>query len=96
MVACGGSPGLSADKGFRRIQQHEAALAVASAALAAATDCSEVRVRAERMCSESEALCQVARELHDNDARARCVNSAEACEGARERITSACATPAPT
>jgi len=95
LAGCGRSPGLSADEGFRRIQEHEASLAEASASLEAATDCGEVRVRAERVCSESEALCQVAEELRDGDARARCMISAEACEGARERITSGCATPAP-
>ena len=96
LAGCGRSPGLSADEGFRRIQEHEASLAEASAELETAADCGEARLRAERVCTESDALCRVAEELSDDDARARCSSSVEACGGARERITSGCATPAPT
>ncbi len=96
LAACARSPGFTADEGFRRIQEHEASLAAASAALQMNGDCGEVRVLAERICSESAALCQVAEALHDDDARARCASSVQACEGARERITRGCATPAPT
>src|SRR4051794_27650155 len=94
LEACGGSPALPPDEGFRRIQEHEAAVSLASAKLDAAADCGENRELSEQVCRESRSLCQVAEQLEDADAIERCASSSDACEGARERTANGCATSA--
>jgi hypothetical protein len=95
VIGCGGAPAREANEGFRRIQKHEAELELGARKLRDADACAESQVVAEReVCAPAAALCSVADELGDADARARCGAADDACRGARGRAQQRCATPA--
>jgi hypothetical protein len=79
------------DSAFRRIQQHEANVARAEAALAT-EPCGEAAQR--QLCGASRALCEESRALDDRDATARCLAAEQRCGAARERTRTSCATQA--
>jgi hypothetical protein len=72
----------------------EAELAQSSAELGQAQTCSELTRLSERICTSSAGLCQLAEQLVDADALARCEQARNTCLGAHERTRKACATSA--
>lgn len=92
LAACARSSALNPDEGFRRIQVHEASIAGHAQRLRDAADCQDQRATEAELCAETDALCAIARELDDADARTRCERAEDACHAARERVAHDCAT----
>lgn len=95
MSACAKRKTLPSDELFRRIQQHEAQIAVGEAEVRAADSCKQAHGPAERaVCDESQALCKLTLKSEQLDAVRRCVIATDTCRAARERAQALCATPA--
>jgi hypothetical protein len=76
-TACGGPPPApDLDAAFRRIQVHEARIAHRSAAAAA---CHAPCPAAREVCESADAICAIAEEVHDSDARTRCEMARRDC-----------------
>lgn len=82
------------DRTFRQIQEHEAAIAEASAAVSRGAACDGTGELLEQVCSHAESLCKLALALTDADASLRCQAANDACFGARGRSHASCATSA--
>jgi hypothetical protein len=94
--ACAGAPPTGAKDPFRAIQREEQQVALGQAALAGDGDCQASRAAAEdQVCAASKRLCELASDLDDADAQARCARVSDACTGARERTRERCATKPP-
>jgi len=92
LCGCGGAPQRTIDQPFRSIQEQEQRIADGNAALDGEGNCQHGREAAERVCTASKTLCQLAEPLADKDAQARCLHGADACRSARERAEQLCAT----
>ena len=94
--ACAGSPPTGARDPFRAIQREEQQVALGQAALARESDCQAAqKVAEDQVCAASARLCELASDLDDPDAQARCARASDACTGARERTRERCATNPP-
>jgi hypothetical protein len=95
LSACVKRKTLPNDELFRRVQEHEARIAVGEAEVRAADHCKEAHEPAERgVCDESKALCKLTVRSQELDAVRRCVIASDTCRAARERAQALCATPA--
>lgn len=88
------------EQGFRKLQQHEAALARAEGERGhlmqqGASECAPPMHQAtERVCAEASALCETSHGLRDRDADARCLRARDTCGAALEHVRVRCATQA--
>ncbi|MDD9936511.1 MAG: hypothetical protein OXT09_23070 [Myxococcales bacterium] len=83
LAACASGPEAREDRlsaGFAQIQVHEARLAEADAARARAGDCTARCDAHRQVCTESDALCEIAGQLEDADALARCDQARPLCQ----------------
>src|SRR5262245_57449017 len=91
LFACGGSGATTrpaTHEDFRAIQREEATIDVALEGLRRPdTPCETARIERTHACSGAEAICRIARETEDLDARARCRSAEDACRDAESLAT---------
>ena len=76
---------------YRRMQEHEAALARAQARLEKSAPCSDARAReVVAVCESGDALCAIGRTLEEADARTRWRRATDMCGAARAETGPSC------
>jgi hypothetical protein len=96
-TTCGGAPPPRRDReselrlAFQEIQVREAELEKHRAELAAAAGaCERACPELDRLCAGSRSICQVARQVMDADALARCESSRKSCRAETGRTHGRC------
>jgi hypothetical protein len=77
-IACGAGTPLDVDEGYRAIREHEAALERAEARLRG-LPCTDTVADSRELCAASEAVCGVAVDIEESDARLRCERARQRC-----------------
>ena len=94
LFACGGGEATTrpaTHDDFRAIQREESTIDVALEGLRRPeTPCETAGIERTHACSGAEAICRIARETEDLDARARCRTAEDACREAESLATARC------